>query len=298
MKLMQRIVLAVAFIGVLFLGSCEKRPDGVLSEGEMVDLLTDLQLAEAYYSTSPTGARNTDRRMLEESVLKKHGVTRAQLDATLAYYGRNIDDYTKLYTKVEKKLRAQSGAGGSESVQSADDIWPYGRHAVIMPNQMSNGITFSIPAENIKPGNILELGMNLTSADGVEIMLGVEYEDGTSSLFRKTASGNKSLKVSLQTDSVMTAKRIFGVMTAPTRSMPLWTDSIRLTKSEFDSGEYSKINMQHTVRKPLTKKEKEKRESIEKENQESEDKEVPEPVKINRDTMIRPKPQPSIGKNM
>lgn len=292
MKLLIRIILAAAFIGVVFLGSCEKRPDGVLSEGEMVDLLTDLQLAEAYYSSSPVGGRNADRRMLEESVLKKHGVTRAQLDATLAYYGRNIDDYTKLYTKVEKKLRAQSGAGGSESVQSTDDIWPYGRHAVILPNQLSNGITFSIPAENIKPGNVLEWGMNLTSTDGVEIMLGVEYEDGTSSLFKKTASGNKSLKVSLQTDSVMTAKRIFGVMTAPTRSMPLWTDSIRLTKSEFDSGEYSKINMQHTIRKPVTKKEKEKRESVEKENQESENKTVNEPVKTDRDSMITTRPQP------
>ena len=253
MKAISSLLLALFCLVSIFLSSCNDRPDGVLSDSEMVDLLTDLQLAEAYNNTSASGSGNVDRRSLEEAVLKKHGVTREQLEATIAYYARNLDDYSKLYDKVEKKLRAQTGAGGSEAITPADDIWPYGRFALLMPNQMSDGISFSIPADELKPGNILEWGMRLTSVDGVDMMLGVQYEDGSASIQKKSASGNKNLQINLQTDTALNAVRIFGVLTAPKRSMPIWTDSIHLIKAEFDSTAYSKINMQRLVRKPSKK---------------------------------------------
>lgn len=252
MKIRWSITVLVAFLLVSLL-SCEKRPEGVLSDDEMVDLLADLQLAEAYYSTSLQGSSHIDRKTLEESVLKKHGVSRSDLDATISYYSRNLDDYVKLYAKAEKKLQSQNGSGATENVANADDIWPYGRQAVIMPNQISNGITFSIPADKIKPGNKLEWGMRVSSSEGVELMLGVEYENGISSLYKKTASGDRNLQIALQTDTVFTPKRIFGVMTTTSDRLPLWTDSIRLTKMEFDSSDYSKINMQRTIRKPGSK---------------------------------------------
>lgn len=255
MKCSNSIIAIISLLVLSFFSSCDKRPEGVLSESEMVDLLTDLQLAEAYYSTNMTGNGSIDRRSLEESVLKKHGVSREELEATIKYYARNIDDYSKLYDKVEKKLRAQSGTAHSEGQTSADDIWPYGRFAVFMPNQMSEGLTFSIPAEDIEPGNSLEWGMRLTSADGVEIMLGVEYEDGSSTLLKKSASGNPSLQVNLQTDTALNAKRIFGVMNVPKNKMPVWTDSIRLVKTPYDSMEYSKIKTQKLIRKPVKKSE-------------------------------------------
>lgn len=253
MKSISSLLLALFCLVSIFLSSCNDRPDGVLSDSEMVDLLTDLQLAEAYNNTSASGSGNVDRRSLEEAVLKKHGVTREQLEATIAYYARNLDDYSKLYDKVEKKLRAQTGAGGSETITPADDIWPYGRFALLMPNQMSDGISFSIQADELKPGNTLEWGMRLTSVDGVDMMLGVQYEDGSASIQKKSASGNKNLQINLQTDTALNAVRIFGVLTAPKRSMPIWTDSIHLIKAEFDSTAYSKINMQRLVRKPSKK---------------------------------------------
>lgn len=253
MKSISSLLLALFCLVFTFFSSCNDRPDGVLSDSEMVDLLTDLQLAEAYNNTSASGSGNVDRRSLEEAVLKKHGVTREQLEATIAYYARNLDDYSKLYDKVEKKLRAQTGAGGSEAITPADDIWPYGRFALLMPNQMSDGISFSIPADELKPGNTLEWGMRLTSVDGVDMMLGVQYEDGSASIQKKSASGNKNLQINLQTDTALNAVRIFGVLTAPKRSMPIWTDSIHLIKAEFDSTAYSKINMQRLIRKPSKK---------------------------------------------
>lgn len=250
MKFGTGVLSIIAFAFSLFANACDKRPDNVLTEAEMVSLLTDLQMAEAYFNTTPSGGKTDERRFLEESVLKKHGVSREELDATIAYYSRNIDDYAKLYDKVEKNLRSQTSAGGTDTNSSGDDIWPYGRWASLMPNQIGDGISFSIPADNIESGNVIEWGMRLSSADGAEIMMGVEYEGGISSLLKKNATDIRNLEITLQTDTALIAKRIFGTMTVPIRSMPVWIDSIRLTKMEYDSVEYAKIRSQHTIRKP------------------------------------------------
>lgn len=250
MRIKDVIISAITCSILLLAWSCDKRPDNVLSEDEMVSLLTDLQMAEAYYSTLPSGAKNEERRVLEESVLKKHGVSREELEATIAYYSRNLDDYTKLYDKVEKNLKDLTGTYGTETNSGTDDIWPYGRWSALMPNQISDGISFSIPADNIEAGNVLEWGMRLTSSEGAEIILGVEYEGGISSISKKNAGGSRNLAITFQTDTALVAKRIFGTMTVPSRSMPLWVDSIRLSKTEYDSLEYSKIRSQHTIRQP------------------------------------------------
>lgn len=235
-------------------GGCNKRPEGVLSENDMVDLLADIELAEAYYNTTAGPGSGITREMLIESVLQKHGVTHAELDSTMAYYGRNIDDYYALYEKVETKLRKRSNEGTDEQTRQEDDIWPYSRFASFLPNQTSDGIVFSMGADEIQPGNTLEWAMRLTSTEGVELMLGVDYADGGSSLIKKNSSGTRTLQINLQTDTVRQPKRIYGVMKLPERARPVWADSIRLIKSEYDSMNYSKIRSQNNIWRPIVKK--------------------------------------------
>lgn len=227
---------------VLAAVSCSDRPKDVLSESEMVDLLTDMALAEAYSSSS--GSRSEGREALLEAVLKKHGVTQAQLDSTLEYYGRNIDEYDKIYEKVEKNLQAKNSTQGEEQAKEVNDIWPYGKFAAFLPGQMSDGITFSFPSSEIDKGSRLEWGMRLTQTEGTEMMLGVEYDDGTLSMYKNNPRGN-SVKVGLQTDTAKTVKRLFGVMTARNGMRPFWADSIRLLKEPFDSMVYSKVRTQN-----------------------------------------------------
>ena len=253
-KMKHSVLLPFIVMGLLAVIdiSCKKTPEGVLNESEMVDLLTDMQLAEAYYNTTPGGVKKIDKNILLESVLHKHGVTHAELDSSIAYYGRNLDDFYILYNKVEKKLQGGNLGSQSQEKVSADDIWPYSRFAAVSKNQTSNGIIFSFPAENILPGTSLEWNMRLTSPEGVEAMLGVEYDNGYSSIYKKRAAGNRSLSVSLQTDTAYKPKRIFGVMTVAPTAMPLWVDSLRLTKTEFDSLTYDRIRMQKLFPKPGT----------------------------------------------
>ena len=238
---------------LLLLAGCNRHPKGILSEKEMIDLLTDMELAEAYAHTNDASADKINIEILEQSVLDKHGVTREQLDSTLSYYGRNLDEYYALYEKVENNLRAQSGRIQSEENKEEDDIWPYSRFTAMLPNQISDGIVFSFPAEGLNPGDRLEWKMRLSSQTGVDVMMGVEYDNGLTSMQKKNVSGTKNLELSFQTDTAHTAKRVFGTLTARQSSLPLWADSIRLVRAEFDSLNYSRIKNQRKVYPPQKK---------------------------------------------
>lgn len=243
---------AVISLFIFFTG-CKKRPEGILGEKEMIDLLTDIELAEAYNSSESVGRHSIKRDRLIESVLEKHGVTHEELDSTLSYYGRNMDEYYELYTQVERNLRAQGRISSEEEINEADDIWPFSRFAAFLPAQTSDGMSFSIPGDNIEKGIGLEWKMRLSSADMADILLGVEYEGGTTTLAKKNSQGGKALEIKLQTDTALKIRRIFGSMNIPERARPLWADSIRLVKSPYDSMAYYKIRSQTTFHKPAAR---------------------------------------------
>lgn len=247
------IIYIILSFGLLF--SCNKRPEGVLSEDKMIDLMVDIQLAEAYYHTSGGPTERIPREVLIESVLAKHGVTHEELDSTVSYYGKNMDEYYSMYEKVEKRLKARNKGLKDEEEKTENDIWPYNRFTAFFPNQTNEGLLFSIPGDMIEKGSALEWKMRLSSMEGTEILLGVEYEDGSATLNKRSAAGSTALQIDLQTDTALTAKRIFGFVSVSENSRPLWADSIRLIKTEFDSMAYSNIRIQTRIGKPIKKPE-------------------------------------------
>jgi len=96
----QRIfILTLLFL--LLLSACSKK---VLSEKQMEDVLFDIHIADAmigdnYYDFSS----EEKKRELYASVFKKHGITQQQFDTSLVWYGRNLDKYLAIYTKLDKR---------------------------------------------------------------------------------------------------------------------------------------------------------------------------------------------------
>ena len=98
---------AAIFSASIFLG-CDRRPKEVLSERKWSAFMADMQLAEACLNSSAVSVHSRDGRLeLGRSVLAAHGVTQEQLDTTLAWYGRNIDNYSELFEKVDKEIVAR-----------------------------------------------------------------------------------------------------------------------------------------------------------------------------------------------
>lgn len=233
--------------GMTVLSACDKRPDNVLPEKEMVDLLADMQLAEAYLRTAGPEVSDSMREAFPEAVLARHGVTYAQVDTTLAYYGRNADDYFALYDKVNKELisrRKKIDGNIPANDRGSDNIWPYQMMTMFGTGNATDGLIFSIPAEGIIPGERLEWSLRASTQTAADGLLGVDYEDGSGTYIRRKLNGTRNISLQLQTDTGKTVTRIYGRFTVDRTRLPLWADSIVLTHAPLDSALYGNIYQQ------------------------------------------------------
>lgn len=235
-------------VALLLGAGCNKRPKGVLSDDEMVGLIADMQIAEVYMQQHNSGYYNDSiRDSAVQWVLDKHGLSKADFDSTMTWYGRNIDDYLNLFGKVDAELakRQNRAIGETEKNLVSTDLWPYSRHILISENAPSNGLAFSLPLNDIPKGERITWKMRLKGLSSGSVLLGVDYDNGMSSYTYQTQNGNSKIDLTLQTDTAYNVKRVFGYMrTKEDHSLPIWIDSIALQQLPLDSTEYYRIHSQ------------------------------------------------------
>ena len=254
---MKKILCIPLGLALGLLAACNDKPEGVLSEKKMVGLIADMETAESYIQTQGYNeARTITKERLTAYIHEKHNISKADFDSTMTWYGRNIDEYQKLYAEVDKELiKRQKASTGSEEILRANDLWPYSRHLMI--NELSNtdNITFSIPATEIEKGDQLIWKMRLRSNSGGDLLFGVDYDNGSTSYISRNGMGNKRIDITLQTDTGKAVKRIYGYYRINSKGeMPMWVDSISLETLPFDSVQYYHIHSQHNYAGAFRKK--------------------------------------------
>lgn len=96
-----------ACVCVLLLALAGCRPNGVLSSGEMRDVLYDLHRADgAIQIAGYNYSHNAELAAYYKSVLDKHGITQAQFDSSIVWYTNNPQIFNKIYPKVIERLEA------------------------------------------------------------------------------------------------------------------------------------------------------------------------------------------------
>lgn len=83
--------------------SCSNRPDEVMNQRAMKELLTDLHVLEAVLEEHPP-ANEQERTYYYNALLQKHGVTKASFDSSLIYYTKNPKVFERVYTRVLTNL--------------------------------------------------------------------------------------------------------------------------------------------------------------------------------------------------
>lgn len=235
---------------VSLLVACGGRPKGVVSEKKMVDLLVDMELTEAYMNTQGS-VSNEERIEMGRRVMEAHGVSEEEVDTTLAWYGRNMDDYSKLFDKVDAEInrkKAKYTEVEGLKKQEADNLWPYSQHLVISPLSGQQSFVFSLSDIDVKNGSKFTFSFYLPNPVSLKGILGVEYSDGYGESSVSNLSSRKKIEMTLQSDTAKKIERLYGILELKELTKnPIYLDSLELRVLPLDSVEYkSKRRVQKT----------------------------------------------------
>ncbi len=244
---------------IMILNNCSKLPKEVLNENQTVELLSDLQIAASYSDQHSSSIRDSARIRLAWGILKQHNVSQVEFDSTLAWYGRNVDEYEKVLEKVkvsiENKKKQIIVDQEKENKRSNNDLWITSPNIVL--SSIGNEIlTFNINNPEIEKGDNITWSLRMQQTPQYYLLLGVEYNDGHIRYITNTNSSRSKLELSLQTDTASVPIRLFGQIVISDNSVfPIYIDSISLQYSPFDSLEYRrKFNIQNTLNHKLNVK--------------------------------------------
>lgn len=91
-------------------------------EDTLIDILTDIHLADAYMSVKRTERITFERKDLYESILKEYNISRSRFDSTINYYTTHVDRYELLYEKVMMNLSELEAEASAEQQKKKQEI--------------------------------------------------------------------------------------------------------------------------------------------------------------------------------
>lgn len=158
--------LLLAF-AVALLAACSNKQADVLPVAKLEAVLYDYHLAQVIVSDLPSNQRYK-KDLYFDYVYEKHGVTKVEIDSSLAYYARNPEGLSVVYTNLSNRVKADILRIADEDkplktrtaiavVGDSVDLW-YDTPIVQMSSSPlnNNRYTFTIPTDtNFKVGDRL-----------------------------------------------------------------------------------------------------------------------------------------------
>lgn len=230
----------------LLVGACSKVPGGVIPPDRMAELLADFHIGEAVVDMNRGEFYNDSLRQLyKQSVYARHGVTPEEVDSSFAWYGRHMSEYMEVYDKtieildhrlIETGNRIAAEAALSIAGDSVD-VWPNARFITfneLMPSRMA---TFSFSNdENWERGDSYTWRAKFfNNTENLCFTIVAEYTDGTVEIATKNFSADGWNEIVFNTDSTLTANRIFGFIDGVSRpGTSLRTDSMEMIRKRVN----------------------------------------------------------------
>ena len=111
---MKKIILILSL--VLFLASCNhnavEKPENLIEEEVMTNILYDLSILEAMKSQNPYAPQNQSMNP-KDYIFKKYKIDSLQFATSNRYYVSQIEAYKKMYDLVNERLEKEKKAADS-----------------------------------------------------------------------------------------------------------------------------------------------------------------------------------------
>lgn len=243
--------LLTVISGVVLLSAaiaCSSQPDGVVPEGKMVDLMTDVYRAEALadinYSQFHT---DTARTLLKQAVFDRYGITQEEFDSTMMWYGIHLDKYLEINEKVTERLErmaeaAQSSPYYMSAIQGDSvDTWTEGSHYVITRRSPSDFLQFRLENdENWEKGDSYTWQFKNSNRLS-EIIWGmcIDYDDGSTDFRTAAVTDDGWNRLTVVLDTLRNPQSVYGYMQVkPIEGEMIFIDSLSLVRRRFNPEMY------------------------------------------------------------
>lgn len=109
MTTLRHFAAAALLFSALLMFACNKNkvPEGIIKEKTMIELLTEMHTADAYFTLITDYECDTmigEINYTYTQIFKKHGTTKEQFERSLDYYSQNPKKFREMYEKVVLKL--------------------------------------------------------------------------------------------------------------------------------------------------------------------------------------------------
>ncbi len=288
------IITTLAFVTALFVG-CDKAPSGVIKESDMAHVIADFAKAEGIIDNYPDRfADDSSRLALKQSILKKYDADLEKYDSSLVWYAHNLKIYAEVYDKaiaiLEKEGNINSKTGNSNapswtmgaapgeaqrnavrrvfpSSGDSANVWKEPQQWILTSAAQKGYIKYDYKLDKeAQNGDMYSLNMKMLSTGGgnINILLAIDYYDGTTSYVNRTANIYGWSAYTIQTDSARSAKRIYGFISYDIKPHNIvLLDSIYMLRTHLDNSKYNMITIQRIAGpKSVLEKNKEQEQSV------------------------------------
>lgn len=243
------IILSLAL--AVLAPACSKVPRGIIPPHKMASLMADVHTGEAVVDNNRR-MFHTDsmRQLMMQSVYARHGYTSADVDSSLAWYGRHIKLYMEVYDEtieiLEQRLIESGNRVAAATLSMAGDsvdVWPGTRSLTFNDTRPSRFITFSFDRDhNWERGDHYTWRARFfNTPSSSQWLIGVQYADGTVETLNELIAGDGWKELKIQTDSTADPVRVFGYMySQPKPGADMMLDSLQLVRKRLNPALYSR----------------------------------------------------------
>ena len=240
-----------ALLAVVMVACKVERPGYVLSDDVMEKVLYDYHIAKAMGENLDYNEQYK-RTLYLNAVFKKHNITQAQFDTTMAWYARHPEVVNEVYDIVRERLMAsrenynhlvslRDGKPTRSKAGDSIDLWIWDRIHMLSGMPLDNKLMFTLPSDdNYQASDTIKwtVGFNFLSEQLVDttkrpiMAMQVAYAKDTiiSALCRIDSS--QVAQLVLQADTLGDIKELRGFIYYPTNQPKhtLLIDSVSLMR--------------------------------------------------------------------